>query len=61
MANGYVSTMPLFIYSLEEVPCDPDAINEGDLIKFYRHVFITMDLATECIVISLIYLEQFLV
>ena len=52
--------MPLFVYAFEEVPFKVRQIGEGDLIKFYRHMFDTMQLATECVVISLIYLEQFL-
>lgn len=56
--SGYSSTMPLFIYTYDQVielikPC-----SESDVLKFMRKIFDKMQLATECILVSLIYLEK---
>ncbi len=50
--------MPLFMYVLEEIEYKEKKIAEGDIILFMRRVFEKMQLATECILISLIYLEK---
>lgn len=53
--------MPLFIYNLEEIEYVEKKVAEGDLILFMRKIFETMQLATECIIISLIYLEKIMI
>lgn len=56
--SGYSSTMPLFIYTYEKVIEPIKPCTEADVLKFMRKIFDTMQLATECILISLIYLEK---
>ena len=56
--SGYSSTMPLFIYTYEQVVVPVKPCSEGDVLKFMRKVFETMQLADECILVSLIYLEK---
>jgi hypothetical protein len=46
------------MYVLEEIEYKEKKIAEGDIILFMRRVFEKMQLATECILISLIYLEK---
>jgi hypothetical protein len=50
--------MPLFMYMLEEIEYVEKKVAEGDIILFVRKIFEKMQLATECILISLIYLEK---
>ncbi|CDW84264.1 cyclin-y-like protein [Stylonychia lemnae] len=59
--SGYSSTMPLFLYSLEEIEYIEKPAAEGDLILFMRKIFEKMQLASECIIISLIYLEKVMI
>lgn len=59
--SGYSSTMPLFLYVLEEIQYVEKPAAEGDIILFMRKVFEKMQLATECIIISLIYLEKVMI
>ena len=56
-ANGYSSTMPFFTYHLEKLDYEEQPTEWQDVTKFMRFVMNTMQLTTECIVISLIYLE----
>ena len=56
--SGYSSTMPLFMYVLEDIEYVEKKVAEGDIILFVRKIFEKMQLATECILISLIYLEK---
>lgn len=59
--SGYSSTMPLFLYVLEEIPYHEKPCAEGDLILFMRKIFDKMQLATECIIVTLIYLEKIMI
>jgi hypothetical protein len=59
--SGYSSTMPLFLYVLEDLPYEEKACNDGDLILFMRKIFDKMQLATECIIVTLIYLEKVMI
>ena len=56
--SGYSSTMPLFIYSYEKIVEPVKSCTEGDILAFMRKIFDKMQLATECIIVSLIYLEK---
>lgn len=56
--SGYSSTMPLFIYTYEKVIEPIKPCTEADVLKFIRKIFDTMQLATECILVSLIYVEK---
>lgn len=56
--SGYGSTMPLFIYTYEKIIEPIRPCKDGDILKFMRKVIDKMQLATECIIISLIYLEK---
>lgn len=56
--SGYSSTMPLFIYTYEKVTEPTRPCSESDVLKFLRKIFDKMQLATECILVSLIYLEK---
>ena len=53
--------MPLFLYVLEDIEYVEKPAAEGDLILFMRKIFEKMQLATECIIISLIYLEKVMI
>ena len=59
--SGYSSTMPLFVYVLEDIEYVERRVGEGDVIMFIRKVFDKMQLATECIIITLIYLEKVMI
>jgi hypothetical protein len=59
--GGYSSTMPLFLYVLEEIEYREQPCAEGDLILFMRKIFEKMQLATECIIVTLIYLEKVMI
>lgn len=59
--SGYSSTMPLFLYVLEEIEYEDKPCAEGDLIMFMRKIFEKMQLATECIIVTLIYLEKVMI
>ena len=50
--------MPLFYFVFERVEYELQECNWSDITKFMRMVVDQMQLATECIVISLIYLEK---
>ena len=56
--SGYSSTMPLFIYDYQKVIRPVRTCSESDVLQFMRKIFGTMQLATECIIVSLIYLER---
>lgn len=56
-ARGYSSTLPIFYFNLEVVPYQEEDASLQEVIKFMRHIMDRMQLATECIVISLIYIE----
>lgn len=53
--------MPLFLYSLEEIENIIKPASLLDLIDFMKQVFDKMQLAVECVIISLIYLEKIVV
>lgn len=53
--------MPLFLYVLEEIEYHEKVVAEGDVIMFIVKVFEKMQLATECVIISLIYLEKIMI
>ena len=55
---GYSSTMPLFYFAFEQVKKENNECTLEDVIRFMRCVIDKMQLATECIIISLIYLEK---
>lgn len=57
-ATGYSSTMPLFYFHFQEVPFEVKACDVKDVVELMREVINGMGLATETIVISLIYLEM---
>ncbi len=59
--SGFSSTMPLFIYMLEEIEFKVDPCTIGSLLLFMRKTFDKMQLATECIIISLIYIEKLMI
>ena len=50
--------MPLFIYTYQKVIEPIKPCNEADVLKFMRKIFDKMQLATECILVSLIYIEK---
>lgn len=56
--SGYSCTMPIFIYSYEKIVEPVRTCTESDILAFMRKVFDKMQLATECIIVSLIYLEK---
>ena len=59
--SGYSSTMPMFLYVLEEIRHDVSPATTGDLIMYMKKIMDKMQLATECIIISLIYLEKMMI
>ena len=56
--SGYSSTMPLFNFYFEKETYTETECNQEDIVKFMRLIISKMTLASECIVISLIYLEK---
>ena len=56
--SGYSSTLPMFVYSYEPVTKPVQPCTEEQILLYYRKIFNTMQLATECIIVSLIYLER---
>ena len=56
--SGYSSTMPLFIYTYQKVIEPIKPCHEADVLRFMRKIFDKMQLATECILVSLIYIEK---
>ena len=59
--NGFSSTLPLYVYVLDEKKYEVKKVNEGDVILFIRKVFEKMQLATECLIISVIYLDKIMI
>lgn len=59
--SGYSSTMPLFLYVLEEIEHVIKPATQSELIAFMKRIFDKMQLAVECVIISLIYLEKIVV
>ena len=53
--------MPLFLYALEDVEFEVKQITDGDVILFMRRIFEKMQLATECLIIAVIYLEKVMI
>lgn len=53
--------MPLFIYTYQKVVEPIRPCNEADVLKFMRKIFDTMQLANECILVSLVYLEKIMI
>lgn len=53
--------MPLFIYAYDKVIEPVRPCIEQDILKFMRKVFDKMQLATECIIVALIYLEKIII
>jgi hypothetical protein len=49
--------MPIFYFQFERVEYEEKAVSSEDVQGFMRSIMEKMQLATECIVISLIYLE----
>lgn len=50
--------MPLFYFNFEEVPYEQVETTHLQVERFMKSVIDKMQLATECIVISLIYIEK---
>ena len=57
-AMGYSSTLPLFYFALQDVAFKNCPCTLQDIVRFMRKIIDKMQMATECIVISLIYLEK---
>lgn len=53
--------MPLFLYVLEPIEYIEKQCAEGDVILFIKKIFEKMQLATECVIIMLIYLEKIMI
>jgi hypothetical protein len=53
--------MPLFLYTLEKIEYEVKPITVVELRSFMKSIFDKMQLATECVIISLIYLEKILI
>ena len=50
--------MPLFYFDFESVAYKESSVTHSDVVKFIKYVIDRMQLCTECIVISLIYIEK---
>ena len=57
-AMGYQPTTPLFYFNFQAVPYKEKNAQLQDVFRFMRSIIDRMQLATECIVISLIYIEK---
>jgi len=53
--------MPLFYYYFEKIDHQEKVCTAHELIRFMRHIMDRMQCSTECIVISLIYIEKVMV
>ena len=53
--------MPLFLYVLEDIEYEEKKISEGEVILFIRKIFEKMQLATECLIVMVIYLEKVMI
>jgi hypothetical protein len=56
--RGYSSTMPIFYFNFTKIDYQAQEPTEQSVIEFMKFVIDNMQLATECIVISLIYIEK---
>lgn len=56
--HGFSVTMPVFLYCLEKVEYEIKESTPEDISKFIKRIFVDMQLAIECILISLIYIER---
>lgn len=59
--NGFAATAPIFQFQFEPVEYKEEPVEQQDVMRFMRNVLDKMQLTTECIVISLIYLEQVMI
>ena len=55
--RGYSTTMPIFYFNFEKIRYEEEDPTELSVIEFMKFVIDNMQLATECIVICLIYIE----
>jgi hypothetical protein len=53
--------MPLFLYALEEIKIDIKPATYNDVKDYMKKIMDKMQLATECIIICLIYLEKVII
>ena len=51
----------MFVYSYEPVTKPIKPCTEDEILLYYRKIFDTLQLATECIIVSLIYLERMII
>lgn len=56
--HGFSGTLPVFLYSLEKVEYETKEIDAEDVAKFIKRIFVDLQLAIECILIMLIYIER---
>jgi len=56
--HGFSSIQPIFLYSLEKVEYEVKACSPEDIMNFIKRIFVDLQLAIECILIMLIYIER---
>ena len=56
--NGFSGIQPIFLYCLEKVEYEVKQCTAEDIISFLKRIFVDMQLAIECILIMLIYIER---
>lgn len=56
--HGFSSTMPIFLYSLQKIEYEAKMCSPEDIMKFIKRIFVDLQLAIECILIMLIYIER---
>ena len=56
--HGYSMIMPIFLYGLEKVEYEVEECSPEDIAKFIKVIFVDLQLAIECILIMLIYIER---
>jgi hypothetical protein len=56
--HGFSMTLPTFLYSLEKVEYEVKECTPEEISKFMKRIFVDLQLAIECILIMLIYIER---
>ena len=59
--HGFSGIQPIFLYCLEKVEYDVKEWTHEEIIEFIKRIFVDMQLAIECILIMLIYIERLMV
>ena len=59
--HGFSGIQPVFLYCLEKVEYEVKEWTQNEIVDFIKRIFVDMQLAIECILIMLIYVERLMV